>query len=112
MFTWYILKHKVGSREDDHTLGGPERNIQPINEESHSQSSQVLMRNDSQYYPKNLAAKMISILNKMDAKKIHMLYYKIAIETRERLADKGMLPDICPPETKSHKSDPYHQERH
>ena len=39
-------------------------------------------------------------LDRMDPKSIFILYQRLAINTKERLAQAGMLPEVCPPETK------------
>lgn len=54
------------------------------------------------------AQRVLNILDRMDPKVIFMLYQKLAIDTRDKLEQSGLLPEVSPPETKGrHQSEHY-----
>ena len=53
------------------------------------------------------AQRVIGILNNMDPKIIYMLYKQLAIDVKGQLEEKGMLPEVCPPEHKGRQSEHY-----
>ena len=58
------------------------------------------------------ASLMLKILDKLEPKVIYMLYSKIAMEVRDRLAQSGMLPDVSQIEAKSRQADHYQGHHH
>ena len=44
--------------------------------------------------------RVLQIIDRMEPRVIFMLYQKLAIETRDKLEQSGLLPEVSPPETK------------
>ena len=95
IFTFYIVRLDAGIDEDQNSpekMADGEETPADIADSEQSVTAHRLNRT----------------LDRMDSKLIFILYQRLAINTKERLEQAGILPEVCPPETKGrHQSEHY-----
>ena len=104
VFTFYILRFRAGLDEEETTTNPSERRS-PTNAEEQEDASPVPAHPENEA---QAARRILAVLNRLDPKAIFSLYKKLSVETRDRLDQKGLLPESSAPEAKGRQSEHYH----